>query len=73
MGGYNPVEATLTIAATIQVNNAKLHIPVVTLSINDYIKFLKNLKQGFKRTVSWNKCRSEIKTHPKKLHLRLHD
>ena len=25
--------------------------PVVTLSINDTIKFLKNIKQGFKRTI----------------------
>ena len=39
--------------------------PVVTLSINDKIKFLQNIKQGFKRTISWNKHRSEIKTQPK--------
>ena len=36
--------------------------PVVTLSINDNIKFLENIKQGFKRTTSWNKYRSEITT-----------
>ena len=30
------------------------------MSINDNIKFLENVKQGFKRTISWNKCRSEI-------------
>ena len=29
--------------------------PVVTLPINDNIKFLENIKQGFKRTISWNK------------------
>ena len=28
--------------------------------INDNIKFLENIKQGFKRTISWNKYRSEI-------------
>ena len=33
--------------------------------MNDNIKFLENIKQGFKRTVSWNKCRSEITTQPK--------
>ena len=27
--------------------------------------FLKNIKQGFKRTISWNKCRSEITTQIK--------
>ena len=41
------------------------YVPVVTLSINDNIKFLENIKQGFKRTVSWNKYRSEIVTQPK--------
>ena len=43
-----------------QINNAKLYIPVITLSINDKIKFLENIKQGFIRTIPWNKCRSEI-------------
>ena len=35
------------------------------MSINDNIKFLENIKQGFKRTISWNKYRSEITTQPK--------
>ena len=34
------------------MNNAKLYIQVVTLSINDNIKFLENIKQEFKRTIS---------------------
>ena len=33
---------------------------VATLSINNNIKFLENMKQEFKRTVSVNKYRSEI-------------
>ena len=28
-------------------------------------KFKKNIKEGFKRTISWNKYRSEITTQPK--------
>ena len=40
-------------------------MPVVTLSINDNIKFLENIKQEFKRTISWNKYRSEITKQPK--------
>ena len=40
------------------------YIPIVTLSINNKIKFLKIIKQGFKRTISWNKYRSEITTQP---------
>ena len=41
------------------------YVPVVALSINDNINFLENIKQGFKRTISWNKCRSEITTQTK--------
>ena len=33
--------------------------------INDNFKFLENIKQGFKRTVSRNKYRSEVTTQPK--------
>ena len=33
--------------------------------MNDNIKFLENIKQGFKRTISWNKYRSKITTQPK--------
>ena len=34
------------------ITSAKLYSPVVTLSINDNIKFLENIKQGFKRKIS---------------------
>ena len=37
------------------ITSTKLYVPVVTLSINDNIKFLENIKQGFKRTIYWNK------------------
>ena len=50
-------------------NNAKLYLPVVTLSINDNINFLENIKQGFKRAISWNKYISEITTQPPKNNL----
>ena len=54
-----------TTEATFQINNVKIYVPVVTLSINDNINFLENIKQEFKRTTSWNKCRSEITTQTK--------
>ena len=38
---------------------------VVTLSINDDIKFFEKKNQGFRRTISWSKYRSEITTQPK--------
>ena len=50
--------------ATFEINNAKLYISVVTLCINDNITFVENIKQVFKRTISWDKCRPEITTHP---------
>ena len=49
-----PIEATKT-SAMFRINNAKLYVPVFTLSINDNIKFLKRSKQWFKRKISWKK------------------
>ena len=46
------------------ITSAVLYVPVVTLSVNDNVKFLENIKQGFKRTISCNKCRSETTTQP---------
>ena len=57
--------AKQTTNATIQINNAKLDVPVFALSINDNIKFLENIKQRFRRTYSWNKYRSKITTEAK--------
>ena len=45
MGGTNPSDTTS------QISNTKLFVVVVILSINDNIKFIENIKQGFKRTV----------------------
>ena len=47
------------------ITSAKLYVPVVTLSINDNVKFLKNIKQEFQITVYWNKHSSEISTQLK--------
>ena len=57
--------ATATTGTTFQINNTKLCLPVVTFSINDSIKFLENIKQRFKRIISWNNYRSEIATQAK--------
>ena len=40
----------------------KLYVPVVSLSTKDNEKLLQQLKSGFKKTVSWNKYESSIKT-----------
>ena len=48
-----PDVATIeTTSATFQINNAKLYVPVVTLSINDNIRLLENIKKGLKRIIS---------------------
>ena len=54
------MRAIHTTRATFEIDNAKLYVPAFTLSANDNIKFLENVKAGFKITISWNKYRSEI-------------
>ena len=46
--------------ATFTINDCKLYIPVVTLSKDDEIKLLTNLKSGFTREIIWNKYRSQM-------------
>ena len=41
--------------ATFKITDAKLYVPVVTLSIEDNAKLTKLLSEGFKRSVYWNK------------------
>ena len=48
--------------ATLVINDCKLYIPVVTLSKDDEIKLLTNLKSGFSREIEWNKYRSQVST-----------
>ena len=44
--------------ATFKIADVKLFVPVVTLSKENDIKLLEQLKTGFKRTIKWNKYRS---------------
>ena len=48
--------------ATLAINDCKLYVPVVTLSKDDEIKLLTNLKSGFTREIEWNKYRSQMST-----------
>ena len=43
-----------------QITDTKLYILVVTLSKENDIKLLEQLKSGFKRTIKWNKYRSQM-------------
>ena len=51
---------TAPASATFKITDIKLHVPVVTLSSENDNKLLEQLKTGFKRTIKWNKYRSEI-------------
>ena len=42
-----------------------MYVPVATLSKEDDIKLLEQLKSGFKRTIKCNKCRSQMTIQPK--------
>ena len=48
--------------ATLAINDCKLYVPVVTLSKDDKLKLLTNLKSGFIREIKWNKYRSKMST-----------
>ena len=51
------------------ITETKLYVPVVTLSTKDNEKLLQQLKSGFKKTISWNKYESSIKTFVQKRYL----
>ena len=51
--------------AMFKITDTKLYVPVVTLSKEDDIKLLEQLKLGFKRTIKWNKYRSQMTIQPK--------
>ena len=39
--------------AKFEVTDAKLHVPLVTLSTNESVNLTKQLSEGFKRSVNW--------------------
>ena len=55
-------------SAKFEITDAKLHVPIVTLSTKGSENLEKQLKEGFKRSVYWNSY--EIKPAKRKKHLR---
>ena len=51
--------------AVFKITDCKLYAPVVTLSAENDNKLLEQLKTGFKRTIKWNKYRSEMSNNAK--------
>ena len=60
IGGGNRDNAPT--GATLSITDCKLYVPAVTLSKDDEIKLLTNIKSGFKREIIWNKYRSQMTT-----------
>ena len=56
-------------SATFKITDTKLYVPVATLSTKDDNNFLEQLKSRFKKTIKWNKYRSEITSQTKSNHL----
>ena len=48
---------TITDTVIFEITDAKLYVPIVTLSEEDNGKFSKLFGEGFKRPVYWNKCK----------------
>ena len=49
---------------TFQITATKLYVPVITLSKENDIKLLEQLKSRFKRNIKWNKYRSQMTAQP---------
>ena len=51
--------------AVFKITDIKLYVPVVSLSKENEIQLLEQLKTGLKRTVKWNKYRSQMSIQPR--------
>ena len=60
---YERCLLTAATTATFKVTDAKLYVPIVTLSVEDNSKLSKLLNKGFKRPIYWN----EYKATPNKI------
>ena len=61
--GTNPA-IVAPLGLEFQITDTKLSVPVVTLSKENDTKFLEQLKAGFKKTIKWNKYRSQMTVQP---------
>ena len=52
---YERCLLTAATTATFKITDAKLYVPIVTLSAEDNAKLSRLLSDGFKRAVYWNK------------------
>ena len=69
--GDNPARENIDAPtnAAFKIADTKLYVPVVTLSTKSDNNFLEQFKSGFKRTIKWNKYKSEMTNQTKSNHL----
>ena len=60
---YERCLLTVANTATFKITDAKLYVPIVTLSSEDNVTLSKSLSEGFKRPIYWN----EYKVIPNKI------
>ena len=65
----NCIISVVNRATTLAITDKKLYVPAVTLSINDNVKLIDQLKSGFKRTNKWNKYQSKVTIHQRNPYL----
>ena len=52
-----------------KITDTKLYVPVVTLSTQDTVKSLQQLKSDFRRSINWNKYQSDPKKYARNRYL----
>ena len=70
----NAIANTAIVAPTelrFEITDTKLYVPVVTLSKENHTQLLEQLKAGFKRTIKWNKYRSQMTIQSQNNNLKL--
>ena len=60
---YERCLLTAATTATFKITDAKLYVPIVTLSVEDNSKLSKLLNEGFKRSIYWNKYKIIFKDY----------
>ena len=61
--GGNPA-IVAPVVSTFETTNTKLYVLVVTLSKENDAKLIEQLKLGFKKTIKWNKYKSQMTIQP---------
>ena len=63
-GNDDPTTIAAPTGLEFELKETKLYVPVVTLSKENDAKLLEQLKSGFKKTIRWNKYRSQMTFQP---------